>query len=67
VILPEDAPAMGNKTPGGLPIVTCPAQTTDGMACNLCKLCFVKDRKSVVGFLAHGAASKRLSRKMRAG
>lgn len=66
VILPEDAPTMGNKTPGGLPIVTCPAQTTDGMACNLCKLCYVKERKSVVGFLAHGIASKRLSRKLRA-
>ena len=27
VVLPEDAPNMGNKTPEGLPIVVCPAQT----------------------------------------
>ena len=67
VILPEDAPHSGNKTPGGLPIVTCPAQTVDDMSCNLCRLCQVKDRKSIVGFLAHGAAVKRLSRKLRAG
>lgn len=64
VILPKDAQPMGNKTPNGLPIVTCPAQTVDEMSCDQCRLCQVKQRKSIVGFLAHGTASKRLSTKL---
>lgn len=66
VILPQDAPTRGNKTPGGLPIVTCPAQTNEDMSCDRCRLCQVRDRKSVVGFLAHGTAKKRLSQKIEA-
>lgn len=64
VVLPADAQTRGNKTPGGLPIVTCPAQTQDDMSCDQCKLCQVRDRKSIVGFLAHGTAGKRLSKKL---
>lgn len=64
VILPRDAAARGNKTPEGLPIVTCPAQTNENMNCAQCKLCQVRDRKSIVGFLAHGTASKRLSERL---
>lgn len=64
VVLPEDAPNMGNKTPEGLPIVICPAQTQDDMACNRCKLCQVQDRKSIVGFKAHGSRRKKLSAKL---
>jgi hypothetical protein len=64
VILPKDSPTMGNKTPKGLPIVTCPAQTNENMSCDECRLCQVRDRKSIVGFLAHGTASKRLSTKL---
>jgi hypothetical protein len=64
VTLPKDAPHRGNKTPKGLPVVVCPAQTQDEMSCQQCKLCQVRDRKSIVGFLAHGTASKRLSQKL---
>ena len=64
VTLPKDAPHRGNKTPNGLPVVVCPAQTQDEMSCQQCKLCQVKNRKSIVGFLAHGTASKRLSAKL---
>lgn len=64
VILPKDANFRGNKTPNGLPIVVCPAQTQEEMSCDKCKLCTVRDRKSIVGFLAHGTASKRLSAKL---
>lgn len=64
VILPENAPLRGNKTPLGLPIVVCPAQTQDDMDCATCKLCQVGQRKSIVGFLAHGIASKRLSERV---
>lgn len=64
VILPQDAPIRGNKTPEGCPIVVCPAQTQESMTCDQCRLCQVRDRKSIVGFLAHGTAKKRLSGKL---
>jgi len=64
VTLPANTPHRGNKTPLGVPIVICPAQTQDEMACSQCKLCQVRDRKSIVGFLAHGIAQKRLSAKL---
>lgn len=64
VILPRDAKPRGNRTPNGLPIVVCPAQTQESMSCKQCKLCQVRDRKSIVGFLAHGIAAKRLSSKV---
>ena len=64
VVLSEDAPNMGNKTPNGLPIVVCPAQTQEDMACNICELCQKRDRKSIVGFKAHGSRRKKLSEKL---
>ena len=64
VTIPEDAPHRGNKTPNGLHVVVCPAQTQDDMSCARCQLCQIKNRKSIVGFLAHGTASKRLSTKL---
>ena len=66
VVLPEDAPNMGNKTPEGLPIVVCPAQTQEDMACNICELCQKRDRKSIVGFKAHGSRRKKLTKKLEA-
>jgi hypothetical protein len=65
VILPKDSPTRGNRTPGGIPIVTCPAQNEAAdVSCDQCPLCRKVDRKSIVGFLAHGTASKRLSKKL---
>lgn len=65
VILPKDAPKSGNKTPDGVPIVGCLAQTIEDMDCARCKLCQIKTRKSIVGFYAHGTASKRLSERLK--
>lgn len=64
VTLPSDTPHNGNKSPEGLTIVICPAQTQETMTCEQCQLCAVRDRKCVVGFLAHGTAQKRLSAKL---
>jgi hypothetical protein len=64
VVLPEDAPNMGNKTPNGLPIVVCPAQTQEDMSCDICELCQKRDRKSIVGFKAHGSRRKKLTAKL---
>ena len=63
-ILPKDAPNRGNRTPAGIPIVVCPAQTTETVSCEQCMLCENRDRKSIVGFKAHGTASKRLSERV---
>ena len=65
VTLPNDIPVNGNKTPSGVAIVICPAQTQDNISCSQCKLCQVKTRKSIVGFLAHGVSAKRLSNKLK--
>jgi hypothetical protein len=64
-ILPNDAPHRENKTPEGIPIVVCPAQTHENISCDVCRLCQVRDRKSIVGFLAHSTAAKRLSARLR--
>ena len=61
VVLPEDTPHRGNRTPAGHPITICPAQTNESMSCEQCKLCQKRDRIVIVGFLAHGTAKKRLS------
>ena len=62
VTLPLGTPHRGNRTPAGRQIVVCPAQTQDDMTCARCQLWAVRDRKSVVGFIAHGTAKKRMSR-----
>lgn len=41
-------------TPAGRPVVICPAARIEGMTCAKCQLCQVRDRKSIVGFPAHG-------------
>ena len=65
-ILPKDAPNRGNRTPAGIPIAVCPAQTTETVSCEQCMLCEKRDRKTIVGFKAHGTASKRLSQRVSA-
>jgi hypothetical protein len=56
-IVPMDTPKH-SKTPAGRQIVVCPAQTTEGVTCITCQLCQKADRKSIVGFLAHGSKAK---------
>ena len=52
VILPHDAPKH-LKTPAGRHVVVCLAQTDD-LTCADCQLCAQPQRRSVVGFRAHG-------------
>jgi hypothetical protein len=56
-IVPIDTPEK-TTTPGGLPIVICPAQTRDNVSCNTCQLCQRADRAVIVGFRAHGSRAK---------
>lgn len=45
-------------TPGGNKIVVCPATLRDDVTCATCKLCARADRKSIIGFPAHGAQKR---------
>lgn len=56
-IVPIDTPEK-TTTPGGLPIVICPAQTRDNVSCSTCQLCQRPDRQVIIGFRAHGSRAK---------
>ena len=63
VVLPAytaDMPAGTRlRTPGGRSVVVCPAtQTGSRVTCRDCKACAVPERKSIIGFPAHGAQRK---------
>lgn len=53
VVLPSTQ-TKATKTPGGRPVVVCPAAIIDGVNCATCGLCQKADRASIVGFPAHG-------------
>jgi hypothetical protein len=53
VILPHDAPGR-SLTPGGRRVVVCPAQIEPDVTCASCQLCAKAERRSIVGFRAHG-------------
>lgn len=55
-VVPMDTPER-TTTPGGLPIVVCPAQTRE-TNCEDCQLCQRPNRKVIVGFRAHGTRAK---------
>ena len=52
-IVPEDHPTH-STTPGGNPVIVCPAARMDNITCELCKLCAVATRSSIVAFPVHG-------------
>lgn len=57
VVVPVDTP-RNSQTPEGRPVVVCPAQTTDHVTCETCGLCQMADRKSIIGFRAHGQRTR---------
>lgn len=62
-VLPHDAPERGNKTPGGLKIVVCPAEYIENKSCANCALCQNRTRGVIVGFRAHGDRKQMISEK----
>jgi hypothetical protein len=54
VVVPSDWTGL-RLTPKGNPVVICPAVANDSVTCLTCQLCAKADRKSIVGFPAHGA------------
>ena len=59
-LLPEDADET-IITPKGRKIIVCPVAAEKLSSCMVCGLC-AKQRKSIIGFPAHGAKKKQLSR-----
>lgn len=57
VVVSRDADNM--TTPEGRPVVICPAQRADDVSCKTCGLCAKSDRKTIVGFRAHGVSAKK--------
>lgn len=51
-------------TPKGRAIVICPVVTGKAESCATCKLCAKANRKTIVGFPAHGAAKRKAERSM---
>lgn len=62
VVLPSNAPTK-LKTPEGRHVIACPAEYVDRMTCASCGLCAIVSRKSIIGFRAHGTASKTVSQR----
>lgn len=63
VTVPSDA-ARGLRTPAGRHVVLCPAET-HRIDCKDCQLCAQPQRKSIVGFRAHGQWHKNIDARLR--
>lgn len=59
VTLPADARGA-HKTPLGHDVITCPTYENDSVSCATCAICQKADRKTVIGFPAHGSGKKRV-------
>lgn len=59
-ILPSDSD-LKLKTPEGRTVIVCPAEYEENTNCSNCKLCAIPNRKSVIGFRAHGSAKKSIN------
>lgn len=60
--LPSNTTKKITKTPGGLTVITCPAAIGDDTTCSTCSICAKANRKSIIGFPAHGTRKKRVDR-----
>lgn len=54
VVLPSHQ-VTNTKTPGGRPVIVCPATIRDDVTCESCKLCSVSGKRRIIGFPAHGS------------
>lgn len=60
VILPSNTGDVNTVTPKGRTVVVCPATYRKDITCMSCKLCQKADRKTIVGFPAHGTIKKKV-------
>ena len=61
VVLPSDHKEKVTYTPGGVKVVTCPAEVEKGITCQRCQLCADPARYYVIGFPAHGTGKRKAS------
>lgn len=47
-------------TPAGNKVVICPAVVRDDVSCLKCKMCAIADRKTIIGFPAHGTGKAKI-------
>ena len=59
LILPEDS--TDSATPGGIPIVICPATTGKTKSCLTCRGLCSRKRKTIVGFRSHGNSKRKVN------
>lgn len=64
VVLPSTQ-TTNTKTPAGRPVVVCPATIRDDVSCATCQLC-QRQRKTIVGFPAHGSRYRKIDIKFAA-
>lgn len=64
VTLTSDAPQV-SRTPAGRTVVACPAEQSETLTCERCRLCSNATRKVIVGFRAHGASFQRVNKRLR--
>ena len=57
-LLPREAKKV-TYTPGGVRIVTCPAAQNKEITCSNCGICQNADRRTVIGFPAHGSSARK--------
>ena len=60
VLLPADA-TRAVKTPGGRHVAICPATLSDAVTCATCGVCQLANRRSIIGFPAHGVRRRAAS------
>lgn len=63
-ILPSDIRVRSFMSPGGNKVVVCPATTEEDVTCDTCELCAIPNRKSIIGFPAHGAGKKTIDQRL---
>jgi hypothetical protein len=62
VVLPDTVQGNADiSTPAGRRVSVCPATYRDDVSCATCQLCQRQNRKSIVGFPAHGASKRKAS------
>jgi len=59
-VVPPGSPARF-VTPAGNRVVVCPAQRSETITCDTCRLCSKPDRGLIIGFLPHGSGARKVS------
>ena len=58
VMLPMDHGERSFRSPGGRPVMVCPAVIRKHVSCANCGICAIADRRQIIGFPAHGSGRK---------